>query len=292
MNTTQTIRQEQVFVSSIGASAATIYVTRAYAGTSATSAAAGATLQFIGSAAEEGGGSRGQRRTTKTRPRNFVQIFREDINISLLMENAKRVATMGQDSVFNEEAVAKTKDVLKQLERAVLLGRTNGNTIGVDDAPTTMAGIVNSISTNVVSHATYSNSILNNVIASIDGYTDVRENVENYMMLAGTTAFRKVSNVTASQIDYGSRDREVGKAPVGEFLSDFGPMPVMHNRWIDNGTVLVLRRDLIEVSNFAGNSFQLRRYDDDESAIKGYIEGTYGLRFRNEQAHGKLDGIA
>lgn len=292
MNISQTVNQEQVYVSSIGASAATIYVTRAYAGTSATSAAAGISLQFIGSAVEEGSSDRGQRRTVRTRPNNFVQTFREDIEISKLMENAKRVATLGEDSVFAAEATAKTKEVLKQLERAVLLGRTNGNTIGADDKPTTMAGIVNSIATNVVSHATYSNSILNNVIAAINDYTDVKENNENYMILAGTTAFRKINNVTGSQIDYGWRDRVVGKAPVGEFGSDFGPMPIMENRWLNKGTALVLRRDLIEVSNFAGNSFMLERYNSSKSAIQGYIEGTYGLRFRNEKAHGKLDGIS
>lgn len=292
MNVSQTIRQEQMYVSSIGASAATIYVTRAYAGTSATSAAAGITLQFIGSGVEEGSSARTQRRTTRTRPNNYVQTFREDVRISTTMENAARVATDGGQGVYNEELADKMSDVLKQLERSVLMGRTNGNTIGADDAPTTMAGIYFSIATNVVSHATYSNSILNEVIAGIDGYTDVRENLENYMILAGTKCFRRVSNATASQIDYGARDRITGQEPVGEFLSDFGPMEVMHNRWIPTGSALVLRKDLIEVSNFEGDSFRTEEYKDDEDAKKGYIIGTYGLRFKNQTAHGRLDGIA
>ena len=282
---------ELMFVTST--SATTVFVSRAYAGTAATSQnAVGDALQFLGSAVTEGSTERVQRRTTRSRVGNYVQIFREDIVISEHMENAARYASDGGQSVFAEETTDKLREALKQLERSVLMGRTNGNTIGADDAETTMAGIYNSMTTNIVSHATYSNSILNNVFAKMDAYTDVAENIEQYMILAGTTAFRKINNATASQVDYGIRDRVRGFEVVGEFISDFGPTEVMHNRWIPTGSAMVLRKDLVNVAPYAGHSFKVETFKDGQDAMKGYTIGTYGLEFRNETAHGRLDGIA
>ena len=77
-------------VVSIGTSAATIFVNRAYAGTTANSAAAGITLEFIGSAMTEGESIRPQRRVGKSLKSNYVQVFREDINISNLTSKIRR----------------------------------------------------------------------------------------------------------------------------------------------------------------------------------------------------------
>jgi hypothetical protein len=134
------VTNEYVKVISLSTSAETIYVDRAYAGTTSSSFAAGASIYFVGSAMEEGTGIRTQRRTDRSRKNNYTQIFREDIKLTRQFDNVGFKAD-GQPRPYDEEVTDKTRECLLQLERAVLMGRTNGNTIGADDAETTMAGI-------------------------------------------------------------------------------------------------------------------------------------------------------
>jgi len=282
---------EQMYITSVGTSSATIYVTRAYAGTTANSAAAGTQLMFLGSALYEGAEIREQRRTIRVNKFNFVQTFREDINISNLA-NKVVMKVSGKPEPFDEEVVDKTTEAMKQLEKACLMGRTNGNTIGADDKETTMAGIYHSITTNIVSHATFSNSILNNVMASINTYTDLESNIDKYALYAGVTAFRKISNSRDSRIQQTIQETVVGVQPAETYLSDFGRLAIRQIRWIPSGTVLCLRKDFIKIAPYIGNSFGSKPYDDGSLAKKGYVAGTYGMEFKEETAHGRLDGIA
>jgi len=282
---------EMMRIASIGTSAATIYMQRAYAGTSANSLAAGSTMDFLGSALEEGTGIRTQRRRGRVLKTNFVQTFREDINLSSLTTNTKFKAA-GAPDPFEEEKIDKTAEVLKQLERAVLMGRTNGNTIGADDTETTMAGIYSSIATNITSHATFSNSILNNMFSQVDDSTDLAGEIDKYALYAGRTAFRKLSNTRSGRIREVMADETAGVKAATMYESDFGPLPVQYIRWLPTGSILALRKDFIDVVPFAGNSFQAKEYERGNIAREAYVAGTYGLRFKHEAAHGRLDGIA
>lgn len=287
----QVTENEMMLVTSIGTSAATIYVTRAYAGSTANSAAAGITIDFLGSAMDEGTGARTQRRVGKVLKSNFVQIFREDINLSTLTENT-RFKSAGQPAPFEEEKVDKSIEVLKQLEKSVLMGKTNGNTIGADNEETTLAGIYNSIATNITSHATFSNSILNNMLSQVDGNTDLEGEHESYALYCGRTAFRKASNNRSGRIREEVQDVTGGVKKVTMYETDFGPMPIQYIRWLPTGSILALRKPFIKVRPFRGNSFQFKEFDNGALAKTGYIAGTYGLEFHQEPAHGRLDGVS
>jgi len=284
---------EAMAVTSIGASVATIYVTRAYAGTTANSAnVAGDSLVFLGSAVEEGSGARTQRRRGKSLKGNFVQNFREDIEISFLESGAKPKSIGQAADPYDEEVADKTKDIVKQLERSTIMGRTNGNTIGADSAETTMAGIYYSIATNVVSHATFSNSIFNNLIANMNGYTDFSANANKYGIYAGTTAYRLMSNSNAATVNTVIDQGQIGKAPAVTYFTDLGTLSIKHLRWLPTGSVLVIRKDFIKVKAYRGNSFANHRFDQGKTAKEGYIAGTYGVEFHQEQAHGRFDGLS
>jgi len=283
--------KEQVRVSSLGASAATIYVTRAYAGTTANSGAAGTDeLVFRGSAVEEGSDPRLSRRVGKTLKGNYVQQFREDINISKLA-NKSGFKVPNAPEPFSEEVADKTKDILKQLEKTVLMGRTNGNTIGADDTETTMAGIYYSIATNITSHATYSDSILNVMLRQINNYTDLQAESDKYALYMGTRVYGALSAARSGRVQTGAADNISGIGRPEIYLSDFGPMPIKAIRWLPQGDVLAIRKDFVKVKPYAGNSFASNTYNDGASAIKGYVEGTYGVEFHQEASHGALKGI-
>ena len=281
---------EHIRVVSIGTSAATIFVERGYAGTSANSAAAGKELYFIGSAVEEGSAIRKQRRTTRVRNDNYTQVFREDIKVSRQFNNANLVAS-DAPSPYIEEVTDKTSEVLKQLERSVLMGRTNGNTIGADDNETTMAGIYSSIATNVVSHATMTTSFLNYMIEQVLDYTEPEAHESDYAIWCGNTAYNKLSGTRSSEIEREAMDSSTGVMKPTMFYSAYGNYQVKRNRHLPKGSIIFVRRDLIEVANFAGLSFGAREYDNGESSQTGYVEGTYGLRFKNEKHAAVWNGL-
>lgn len=287
---------EQIYVSSIGASAATIYVTRAYAGTTANSNAAGlasatANLAFVGSALEEGAGVRTARRVGKTAKTNYVQTFREDIDVSNLANNVKlKVPNLPQP--YDEEVVKKTKEVLIQLENAVVMGRTNSNTIGASSAETTMAGIYYSIATNITSHATYSNSILNEALAKANAYTDIRANQSDYHLFAGDKAYRLISNSRTSTIQTRIDEARAGVRAPNMVFTDYGEMPLSYVRALPAGTVLAIKKSLVKVRPYRGNDFATRSYDLGALTKTGYVAGTYTVEFQQETAHARLDGVA
>lgn len=288
---------EQLFVSSIGASNATIYVTRAYAGTSANSAAAGlagtaaSQIAFLGSALEEGAGVRVARRVGKLPKTNYVQTFREDIDVSDLANNVKfKVPNLPKP--YDEEVVKKTKEVMVQLENAVVMGRTNANTIGASGKETTMAGIYFSIATNITSHATYSNSILNEAIAKANVYTDVRANISDYHLFAGDKAYRLISNSRTSTVRTTIDEAVAGIRAPNLVWTDYGEMPISYVRALPSGTVLAIKKSLVKVRPYRGNSFATREYDLGALTKTGYVAGTYTVEFQQETAHTRLDGLA
>jgi hypothetical protein len=283
---------EYVKVNSIGTAAATIYVNRAYAGTAATSfVVAGNSMVFVGSAMEEGTGIRSQRRTARTLKSNYIQIFREDIKLSKQFDNAGFKAS-GQPSPYDEEVTDKTRECLIQLERACLMGRTTTNTIGADDKEPSIAGIYHSISSNVVSHATMTTSFLNHMIEQVVRYTEPEEHETDYALMCGNTAYRQLSATRSSEIERESVDSSTGIMKPTIFYSAYGNYKVVRNRHLPAGSIIFLRKDLVEVANFKGLSFGAREYDNGESAQTGYVEGTYGLRFKNERHTSRWDGIA
>lgn len=287
---------EQLYVTSVGTSAATIYVTRAYAGTTANSNAAGlasatANIAFLGSALEEGTGVRAARRVGKVAKTNYVQVFREDIDVSNLANNVKfKVPNLPMP--YDEEVVKKTKEVMIQLENAVVMGRTNSNTIGASDKETTMAGIYYSIATNITSHATYSNSILNESLSKANAYTDIRANISDYHLFAGDKAYRLISNSRTSTIRTTIDEAVAGVRAPNMVWTDYGEMPLSYVRALPSGTVLAIKKSLVQVRPYRGNDFATRSYDLGALTKTGYVAGTYTVEFQQETAHARLDGLA
>lgn len=278
---------EHLLVTSLGASAATIYVTRAYAGTSSNSAAAGVTLDFLGEAELEASTKKTQRRQDRVLAGNFVQTFREEINVSLRKQNAAQKGTLPTE--YDLDVIDRTKECMRKLEKSVLMGRTAGNTIGTSTKRTVMAGIYNSIATNIVSNATFSTSMLGNLFAKIDAYVDVNE--QDYVLVAGTTAKRKIDALNAGKVYIVDKSEEFNQL-ISKVHVTFGIFKVIRANRLPAGSILVLKRDLVKVTPYAAESFAVRTYDDGTHAKQGYVLGTYTVEFRSETAHGRFDGIA
>src|SRR5947208_290938 len=95
----------------------------------------------------------------------------------------------------------------------------------------------------------------------------------------------------ANLVNYVVTGDEAFKSLVSVYESDFGVCRVVLCRSVPPGTVLLLDSSRIDVMNLAGRSFQykpLSRTGDRES---GLVLGEYTLEFRNENAHGVIEGF-
>ncbi len=141
----------------------TIGVTRGYGATAAEAHSAGAAMTIIGNAALEGEDTDEDRTTRQVRKANYCQIMKVGVKLS---GTAQAVGWVTTGDKLADAKVMRLRELLRDLEKTILLGRTDVATIGSDSARRTMAGIVCSLSTNVMSAATLTESALGNLLQS------------------------------------------------------------------------------------------------------------------------------
>src|SRR5207248_11516911 len=102
---------------------------------------------------------------------------------------------------------------------------------------------------------------------------------------------RAINNFVQSDRRFFAPDDQAYKSLISIYESDFGVCRVVLSRSVPVGTVLLLDSSRIDALNLAGRSFHykpLARTGDRES---GLIVGEYTLEFRNENAHGVIEGF-
>jgi len=138
-----------------------ITVSRALGGTSANSFAAGQTIEVISSAALEGEDVTQDSSTDRSRRDNYVQLFKEDIIVSNTQQAVTLLGGISDEYAYQE--MKKVTEAVRNLEKAVIMGISFGNTIGSSTARRTMKGLRSLIATNVQSvGATLTESWLGN----------------------------------------------------------------------------------------------------------------------------------
>src|SRR5574340_1090436 len=261
----------------------TIGVTRGYGATAAGAHNAGATVTIIGNAALEGEDTDEDRTTRQVRKSNYCQIMKVGVKLS---GTAQAVGWVTTGDKLADAKVMRLRELLRDLEKTILLGRTDTATIGSDSARRTMAGIVCSLSTNVMSAATLTESALGNLLQSC--YTQGSREVD--VIVASPKQKRVISSWNNSRIhvtDNANAFRNV----VEVYESDFGSQRVVMNRWLPDDRVLALDSSRIKVVPLAGRSFQYEELAKGGDYARGQVVGEYTLELRNENAHGLLQGL-
>ena len=258
----------------------TIAVTRGYGGSAATAHAAGTTATIIGNAALEGEDTDEDRTTKLVRKSNYCQIMKVGVKLS---GTAQAVGWITTGDKLADSKVMRLREVLRDLEKTILLGRTDVSTIGSDTARRTMAGIVCSLATNVVSAATLTESALGNLLQSC--YNQGSREVD--LIVAPPKQKRIISSWNSSRIHV-TNDANAYHNVVEVYESDFGSQRVIMNRWLPDDMVLVLDSGRIKVVPLRGRSFQYEELAKGGDYVRGQIVGEYCLEPRNENAHGYL----
>jgi len=260
----------------------TITLTRGFGGTTATSFNAGQSLTVIANASLEGADVTQDSSTLRLRKNNIVQLFKEDIIVSGTQEAVSLHG--GIDDEYEYQKMKKITEAVRNLEKAVIMGVSSGNTIGSATALRTMAGIRALITTNVRSVGpTLTESWLGTAIqdAWSQGGTDVD------MILCGVAHKRIIDQFNSTRKLLANTDRALRNV-VSQYESTFGMMTIMLSRWLPDSEALVLASKRIQIVPLQRRSFRSVDVLSQGDSKKGMVLGEYTVVLRNEAGHARL----
>jgi len=255
----------------------TITVSRGFASTSANSVAAGQSISIISDAAIDGADVMGDISRPRTRKGNYTQIFKKDVIISGTTEAVTHLG--GISSEWDYQKQLRLRENLRDLEKAVILGRLSGNTIGSASARRTFSGLLEQITTNVDSWGTLSDSALT---SSFRKAWDAGDSPD--VIVAGDSIKRTIDqfNNVRTQTVQGTGAEGVFRNLVSVFECTYGSAPVMLNRWMPTNKYMLISSSRIKICPLQGRSFTFQDVARTGDSMKGMILGEYTLEVRNE----------
>lgn len=258
----------------------TITLTRAFGGTTATSYASAELLQVISDAAQEGDDVSRDTGIGRLRKSNYVQMFKKDVIVSGTKMATRNLGGIGNE--FDYQKTLRLREMLRDLERAVILSILSGNTIGSATAVRTMKGLRSILSTNAQSIGpTLTSSWVDNTIklAWSNGGTDVN------VMVCDNLYKQQIDLLNSARTQTVNEENKFRNI-VTTYEGTYGVQQVVMSRWMLPSTLFALSRNRVRVVPLQGRTFQFQPVARTGDADKGYLVGEYTVEARNE------DGLA
>lgn len=272
-------------------------VVREYGGTPVAELAHNAVLTIIGNAALEGANAPDARFTVRSRQQNYTQIFTAAVEISGTQLAARAI---GVDDELDYQRQERLRELLRDLENCVINGvAPTSDPLGNGATRRTMRGIRASIATNIFSPG--HDGIPAGVGQNNDELTEPMLNAAMRFIweqssgridtiVCGGYQKRRINSFIASGQRFIDHDKAYSSM-VDVYESDFGICRVVMSRWMPPNAVLLLDSSRIAVMPLAGRSFHYKPLASQGDAELGQVIGEYTLEFRNENAHGILEGL-
>ena len=272
-------------------------VTRRYGGSPGSALANAQKLIILGNAAIEGDDRPATMFTSRSRKRNYTQIFSASVEVSGSMRAARSHGVADEVDFQKQERL---RELLRDLENCVINGVSPAaNPQGSATVRRTLQGIIPSISTNQFVPGS------GNVPPGSGAGTGLSEQVLNACLrftweqsagsidtiLVGGAQKRKINEFLVNSRLYGAREQTFN-SQVGVYESDFGVQRVILSRWVPADTAVLLDSSRIQVIPLAGRSFHYKPVAATGDSEVGMVLGEYSLEFKNENAHAVIRGLA
>lgn len=258
----------------------TISFTRAFGSTSAATITAADVLAIVSTASLEGADVATDISRPRVRKGNYVQLFRRDVIVSL---TEMAVTHIGVANELEHQKMNRTRELLLDIERALIIGKSSGNTIGSSTAYRTAKGIWDSISTNATSTGTLTTTYLEDVIQDAweAGGTDCN------LIVCDAAWKRVIDSWNSSRVEVMNEDSAY-RQRVTVYEGTFGVFRVLLNRWMPANSLMVLAPNRIKVVPLAGRSpayYPVARTGDAE---KGYVATELTFEVKSEAGMSRL----
>lgn len=267
--------------------AGTVNVIRGYGGTTP-AISTGPTDKFtvIAEAAQDGADVTVDISRARIRKINYTQIFKKDIIVSGTSQAVKNLG--GISNEFDHQVVLRTREAVRDLEKAVYLGILSGNTIGTASLSRSFQGLKSALSSNSATiGATLTEALLKaQVKAGWDnGATDLD------IITADAVWKDAIDGFNATRIRTTSEDPTFRNI-ITSYESSYGIQRILPpSRWMLPSTLMVLASKRIKVMPLTGRTFQFQRVSKTGDAEKGFILGEYTVEIRNEKGMSQAKAV-
>jgi len=272
----------------------TLTVTRGYGGTTPVALADNQTLHILGNAALEGADKPDARFTSRSRKRNFTQIFTAPVDVS---GSQLAVNTLGVADELDYQKQQRLRELLRDLENCVINGvAPAANPEGSASVRRTMGGILPQLDTNLFmpgvdplpegdgpSSDLLTEAMLN---AALRAVWEQSAGTIDTIVCSGAQK-RRINGFTTSVRGYEPKDTTY-RDLINTYESDYGVCRVVLSRWVPTDTVLLLDSSRISVLPLAGRSFHYKPLAASGDSESGLVLGEYTLQLMNENAHAAI----
>ncbi len=283
---------ERALVTAVDTANTRITVSRGYGGTGAGTVEEDDVVINLGNAALEGADAGTARFSVRSRIGNYTQIFSTTLEVS---GSELAVRKIGVRDEMDYQKTMRLRELLRDLENTVINGvAPEANPQGSATVRRSMRGIHSFINTNRLSPGTgdipsgnsLTEEILNRSLQQV--WRNGRGNVD--LILVNGREKRRINQFVASQRRFYSVN-ETYKDMVSVYESDFGTCRIVVSRNVPVGSVLLLDSSRIGVLPLSGRSFHYKPLAATGDRESGQLLGEYTLEFRDEAAHGVIEGF-
>lgn len=270
----------------LSVAAPTIVVSRAFGGTTANSFGTNQYLTVVSDAATDGADVLTDISRPRVRIGNFTQIFKKDVIVSGTLQSVRHHG--GIDSEVDHQIQMRLTEALRDLEKAVVLSRLSGNSIGSATSSRTMRGLLQAIATNNIAVSSigtdYGTATLNFFRDRIDeacrsawlyGGSDID------VIVCGVRVKDYFDQLNNQRIIVANRDTLFANN-LTMYENTFGLFRVLLSRWMPPHIALILATKRLAVPPLSGRSFHFEPVAKTGDAEKGMVIGEYTLVHKNE----------
>lgn len=274
LHTQDALAGVQFVVDSINAGANTASIS-AFAG-NATAPAVNDVLEIVGQYKNEGDDPEAPRSVDRTTNYNYTQIGQEQVAAT---RTARKRDIYGGADPYDHEVEKKFKELAIRFERSLVFGQRS---ISGDSQKRFMGGLFYYITTNTASGTSANaKTVLNDIIRKCyeqGGTPDV------------AMVSPAVKAAISANVDVTIRESTVsetqGGSVIESFMSDFGRLSFVVNRFFPKTRGLVLQKEYLSKAVFDPYFHELLAKTGDSD--KGEIVGEFTLKVKNEKAHGQF----
>jgi hypothetical protein len=286
IDTTNTTREIMQVTSVVGPNS--ILFTRGYGGSAVGSLVAGQQLYVRAMAGVEGQEHDGSSvRRLGTRRANTVGLF----NVPVAASGTDLAINLAGNDSYDNTIRKGLVDVLHQLEKEVIRGVLNANSLGTTTATRTMQGIRTQLATinsavTASSFATNPHKYLGDAFENIYGQGGSPAS-ESWAIVAGTTYHRNISDLNDTKVQ-DSNAKEEFKRVIRTYMGPFGSAEVILSRVLPATECLLVPRERLKVVPLQGRSFVYEDLAKTGDNVKGQIVGEYTLELFHERAMARI----
>lgn len=262
-------------------SSTSLDVTRGFGTTTAASHSNGASVEIVAKPKAEGYTGSENDSEVGSRDFNLTQIFYRRVSLS---GTAEAIDSAGNENKMTVQVERKTKELLKELERSLILGLRTQDGSGDNR---TMGGLAQFITQVDSSGGALSTAKIDAVIFKL-----LENGSEPDILLVSNAQKNKLNGMKEARVTGAHRqsEHEIDNL-VDLYHSDAGPLKIIRSNDVMPGELFILDSSKIVVCPLQGRRFAMEKLAKTGDSENSQILGEYTCEILNPEAHYRMTGL-